>query len=146
MFQPELNKDFSAKQIVDFVLDNDKRQIYKSEALNKEKFAEAIRRLDKLGFIIVFRNGNNLQGVLGYYFLTDENKHEASKANWRLPDNVTDGDILYLSFIATKGDCDIVAIKTMFEQMGYRNRITRRRGYTKGAWYEYKIARKKEII
>lgn len=139
MFQPELNKDFTPEQIADFVINNDKGNIFASEQLNRDLFVEAIRRLNDLQFIIVFKNEGALQGVLGWHFVSDENKHLVSKASWRLPENLVDGDILYLSFIATKGNCDVVAIKTMFEQMGYRKRITRRRGYTKGKWYEFRI-------
>ncbi len=142
MFQPEINKSFTPEEIADFIISNDKGNIFPSEKLNKELFISAINRLNDLGFIIVFKDGDVLQGVLGWHFLTDENKHEASKASWRLPENIIDGDILYLSFIATKGHCDVLAIKKMFEEMGYRDRITRRRGYTKGKWYELKVAKK----
>lgn len=140
-YKPEINKYFSAEQIADFILENDNKNVFPSARLNRDQFVQAIKRLNNLNYVIVFRNGDSLQGVLGWYFVSDFNKHEATKATWRLPDNITDGDILYLSFIETKGDCDIVAIKTMFEDMGYRKKITRRRGYTNGAWYEKKIFR-----
>lgn len=142
--QPEINKSFSAQEIADFVINNDKEDIFSSAKLNKEQFIQAIQRLNDSGFVIIFKNEESLHGVLGWYFLTDENKHEASKATWRLPDSIVDGDILYLSFISTKGNCDVLAIKNLFEEMGYRERITRRRGYTKGRWYERRIAKKEE--
>lgn len=144
MYQPEINKSFTPQEIADFVLNNDTGNIFSSAKLNKTQFIEAIQRLNSLEFVIVFKNEGQLHGVLGWYFLTDENKHEASKATWRLPDSIINGDILYLSFIATKGNCDILAIKKIFEDMGYRKKITRRRGFTKGHWYEFRIAQEKE--
>lgn len=141
MIQPEVNWHFTPEQIADFIIDNDKCDIFKSARLNKEQFIEAIRTLNYLKYIIIFQKDKELHGVLGWYFVSDENKHKATKATWRLPDNIIDGDILYLSFIATKGNCNILGIKKMFEDWGYRNRITRRRGYTKGAWYENNIFR-----
>lgn len=144
MFQPEINKSFTHQEIVDFVLDNDKENIFASARLNKHQFEESVFRLNAFKQVIVFKNEDKLWGVLGWYFVTDENKHEASKATWRLPNNITNGDILYLSFISTKGNCDVLAIKKMFEEMGYRKKITRRRGFTKGKFYEHRITKKEE--
>lgn len=144
MIQPEINKKFTHQQIAKFVLDNDMDNIFASARINRYQFEEVILRLNAYEQVITFDNNGELWGVLGWYFVTDENKHEATKAVWRLPDKCTCGDILYLSFIATKGDCDVLAIKNMFENMGYRNKITRRRGYTKGRFYEKRIF-KKEI-
>ncbi len=141
MFQPELNKDFSELEIANFILDNDKVGLFKSAALNKTEFEIAIRRMDDAKQIIVFKNGNRLQGVLGWCFTTEARKHELSKQVWRLPSNIIDGEILYLSFIATKGDCNVVGIKKLFEEWGYRKRITKRRGFTKNGWYEREIFR-----
>lgn len=146
MIQPEINKKFNHRQIAKFVLDNDKDNVFSSARLNRNQFEECIFRLNAHEQVITFDNNGEIWGVLGWYFVTDENKHEATKAIWRLPDKCTNGDILYLAFIATKGNCDVVAIKTLFEKMGYRKRITRRRGFTKGKWYECKIFREKEII
>lgn len=136
MFQPELNKIFSPIEIADFVLENDKDGLFKSAKVNKSQFIIAIERMNDVEQIIIFRNGNILWGVLGWCFTTDEEKNLLSKQIWRLPNNITIGDILYLSFIATKGNCDVLAIKKMFEEMGYRKKITRRRGFTKNGWYE----------
>lgn len=145
MIQPEINKKFTHQQIARFVLENDKNKIFESARLNRYQFEETVFRLNAYEQVITFDNNGELWGVLGWYFVTDENKHEATKAVWRVPNNCTQGDILYLSFIATKGDCDIVAIKTMFENMGYRKRITRRRGFTKGKFYERSIFKEENI-
>lgn len=142
MIQPEINTKFTHRQIAQFVLDNDKDNIFTSARLNRFSFEEVILRLNAYKQVITFDNNGELWGVLGWYFVTDENKHEATKAVWRVPDKCTQGDILYLSFISTKGDCDVLAIKKMFEDMGYRKKITRRRGFTKGKMYEHKIAKK----
>lgn len=144
MFKPEINRSFSAVEIADFIIDNDSDNLFTSASINRGQFIPAIERLDKLKQVIVFKNEGALWGVLGWYFVSDANKHEATKACWRLPEDITSGDILYLSFIATKGNCDVLGIKQMFEQWGYRKRITRRRGFTKGRWYENEIYRKKD--
>lgn len=138
-FQPEINKTFSAKEIADFVIGNDKDRLFLSAAANFEEFIKAIERMDEASQVIVFINKGELWGVLGWVFTTDESKHLLSKQIWRLPENIVDGDILYLSFIATKGNCNVVGIKTLFEQMGYRKRINKRRGFTNGKWCERKI-------
>lgn len=145
MIQPEINTKFTHQQIASFVLDNDKDNIFASARRNKYQFEEVIFKLNAYKQVITFDNNGELWGVLGWYFVTDENKHEATKAVWRLPQIFTEGDILYLAFIATKGNCNIVGIKTMFENMGYRKRITRRRGYTKGKWYEKSIFKEENI-
>ncbi len=145
MIQPELNKVFSQSDIAKFVLDNDKLGLFKSAAANRTEFAIAIRRMNDAGQIIVFNNNGKLNGVLGWCFTDDKRKHELSKQCWRLPNNIVDGDILYLSFIATTGNCDVLAIKKMFEEMGYRKRITRRRGFTKNGWYEKNIFKPEEV-
>lgn len=139
MFQPEINKDFTPHEIATFVLQNDQGEVFKSAKLNPYEFETAIHRLNEVHQIIVFKNGQRLWGVLGWFFVTEENKHRVHKQLWRLPQNLTEGEILYLHFIITRGDCDVLAIKRMFEDMGYRKRITKRRGFTKGKWYEHPV-------
>lgn len=139
MIQPEINRKFAPLEIAQFVLENDKENKFLSARYNFKEFIEAIRRMNEVSQIITFDNDGEIWGVLGWLFTTEENKHQVSKQCWRLPENIVDGDILYLSFIATKGDCNILGIKKMFEDMGYRKRVNKRRGFTKNGWYEFKI-------
>lgn len=137
--QPEINTKFSAEEIASFVIDNDDDDIFLSARANKKEFIRAITRMNDIKQVITFDNNGQIWGVLGWCFTTEERKHELSKQIWRLPENILDGEILYLSFISTKGNCNILGIKKMFEDMGYRKRITKRRGFTKGKWYEHEI-------
>lgn len=139
MIQPELNMKFTPEEIANFVIDNDKDGKFRSAAMNKEEFINAVRRMNDVRQIITFVSNGELWGVLGWMFVTEENKNQVSKQIWRLPEDIVNGDILYLSFIMTKGECDILGIKKMFQDMGYRKRINKRRGFTKGRWYEHKI-------
>lgn len=141
MIQPELNKDFNPIQIADFILDNDKLGLFMSARYHKEDFVNAIEQMNQVHQVITWKNDKEIWGTLGWIFVTEENKHMVGKQIWRLPENIVDGEILYLSFIATKGNCDVLAAKKMFEEMGYRKRITKRRGFTKNGWYEKIIAR-----
>lgn len=136
MIQPEINKTFSSEFIARFVLDNDKDGLFKSARLNKEEFINAVSRMNKENQVIAFNNNGILSGVLGWCFTTEERKHELGKQVWRLPDNITDGDILYLSFIATIGNCDVLAVKKLFKDIGVTKRINYRRGFTKNGWYQ----------
>lgn len=146
MLQPEINKDISQVQIASFVIDNDIDGVFKSARANRTEFEIALRRLQEVNQIIVWKDCGELRGVLGWFFITDKNKHEVGKTIWRLPQDLVNGDILYLSFISTKGNCDVLAVKKMFEEMGYREKITRRRGFTNGRWYEKRIFREDKII
>lgn len=141
MVQPKINRTFSSEYIANFVLDNDKEDKFLSARLNKEEFVNAVKRMNHAEQIIVFSDQGTLKGVLGWIFVTEENKHLVSKQIWRLPDNIIDGDILYLSFILTLGNCNVLGVKKLFEDMGYRKRINKRRGFTNNGWYEYKIAK-----
>lgn len=136
MIQPEINKTFTPEQIANFVLNNDIDGKFKSAALNKEEFINAIKKMNDVEQVITFDNEGEIWGVLGWLFTTEEGKYQVSKQCWRLPENIVDGDILYLSFIATKGNCNVLGIKKMFEDMGYRKRVNKRRGFTKNGWYE----------
>lgn len=138
MIQPEINKDYTPTQIADFVLNNDNEGIFKSAALNREQFIGAIGRLNRIEHIIVFK-GDELEGVFGWFFITEENKHLVGKQIWRLPEDLLNGDILYLAFIVTKNTCDLWAVKDMFEKMGYRKKISKIRGFSKNKWYEHNI-------
>lgn len=144
MIRPELNKDFTALQIADFILDNDKLELFMSARYHKEDFIDAIDRMNQVNQLITWKNENQIWGALGWIFVTEENKYMVGKQIWRLPENIVDGEILYLSFIATKGNCSILAAKKMFEDMGYRKRVTKRRGFTKNGWYEKTLAQPKE--
>ncbi len=139
MIQPEINRTFSSEFIARFVLDNDKDGLFKSATLNREEFINAVSRMNKENQIIVFNNNGVLYGVLGWCFTTEEDKNLLSKQVWRLPTNITDGNILYLSFIATIGNCDVLAVKKLFKDIGITKRITHRRGFTKNGWYQRKV-------
>lgn len=139
MIKPEFNKDFSQFDIVNFIIDNDKDEIFKSTKYNKTESLIAIRRLNEINHIIVFKKDNKLVGVFGWFFVTEESKHSVGKQIWRLPKNLINGDILYLAFIITKERCDLIALKKMLEDMGYRKRIKKVRGFSNNSWYERNV-------
>lgn len=139
MIQPEINKEFSPEELASFILDNDKDDLFISAKLNKEEFINALRRLDAINQVIVFSKDKRLAGVFGYFFITEESKHLVSKQIWRLPDNLIDGDILYLAFIMTTEKCDVIAIKTMLEAGGIRKVIKKIRGFSNNKWYEHQV-------
>lgn len=142
MIQPELNNTFSPKEIASFVIDNDKDKLFLSAKANFQSFVDAVQKMQDVGQIIVFNN-NGLWGVLGWCFTSEERKNELSKQVWRLPENIVDGDILYLSFIATNGNCNVLAVrKLLLEDLNYKDRITYKRGFTKNGWYQHKIFKK----
>ena len=139
MLQPKINKTFSSEFIADFVLSNDKDDVFKSAKKNRDEFVNAIRRLNHIDHIIVYSKDGQLCGVFGWFFIKEENKHEVGKQIWRLPDNLTDGDILYLAFILTIEKCDLIATKRIFEDLGYRKRINKIRGFSHDRWYEHRV-------
>ena len=139
MIQPEINKAFSQSDLANFIIDNDEKGLFVSAKLNRTEFLIALRRLDEINHIIVFQRDGKLKGVFGYFFVTEENKHLVGKQIWRLPENLIDGDILYLAFIITIEKCDVLAIKKMFEDGGYRKKIKKIRGFSHNHWYEHSV-------
>lgn len=144
MIQPKINQTFSSEFIANFIINNDSDDIFSSAKLNVEEFVEAVRRLNNIDHIIVFEEDGVLKGVFGYYFVNEDEKHKATKAIWRLPDNLTDGDVLYLAFILTIEKCDLWATKEILEK--YRDKIKKIRGFSKGLWYEHDIFHEQEDI
>ena len=139
MIQPEINKSFSQSDIANFIIDNDEKGLFTSAKLNRIEFEIALRRLDEINHIIVFQNEGKLVGAFGYFFIKEENKSGVGKQIWRLPDNLLDGDILYLAFILTTEKCDVLAIKKMLEDGGIRKVIKKIRGFSNDRWYEHVV-------
>ena len=139
MIQPKINRTFSSEYLADFILNNDKDDTFKSAQYNRGQFVDALRRLNYLEQIIVFSKDGVLCGVFGWFFITEETKEQVSKQIWRLPDNLTDGDILYLAFILTTEPCDLIATKKLLEDGGIRSRIKKIRGFSKSHWYEHNV-------
>lgn len=139
MIQPEINQYFSPGAIADFIIENDKDNKFVSEKLNKYEFINALSRLDSINHIITFRNEEKLVGAFGWFFIKEENKHLVGKRIWKLPEDLLDGDILYLAFIMTIEKCDILAVKKIFEDSGVRKVIKKIRGFSKNGWYEHGV-------
>ena len=87
----------------------------------KDNLKHQLLRLLDVGQLLAYVREGKLVGLFGWAFIDDINS--VNKVRWTLPDDITGGKILYLSFaILFKGE-QMGLVKRYFEETGTRDRI-----------------------
>jgi hypothetical protein len=126
------------KEIADFILDNNTEGRFNSALRHNDSFRSHIKRLVDEGQMMVFYKHGKIVGCCGWALVHDRNSID--KLTWKLPDNITDGRILYVSVAVLTGGAKILWIKDLLEKRGYRDKVdsifwvnsVRRRMFKKG--------------
>lgn len=130
-----LNKGYTAEDIVEYVLKEG--DTFSSARQNKEEFTNAVRRMNDAGQVIISEHNGKLDGACGWYFLNEDNKYFGTKITWRLPEDISQGDILYVSFVVLN-HTSVLWVKEWFD-FNVRKRIKKVRWWYKGQIYEKNI-------
>ena len=115
---PRLHKDIS-----DYIFDHNDKGQFNSALYHRDNFGKHIRRLLEVKQVLIFKSGDELKGVCGWALVNDMSK--VNKLRWTLPEDITNGNILYVSFAALDKESNIFNIKTFFETNRFRNKINR---------------------
>src|SRR3990167_7089085 len=111
----------SPEEIVLFLLKNDTSELFNSVQYWPVNFYTHIKRLLEARQIFLFFEGDRITGACGWACIDDTK--DVNKVRWTLPDNITDGKILYISFAVLDKKANMFLIKRAFESMGYRNKV-----------------------
>ena len=102
-----------ADEIVTLVEENDTSEKLLVHPNWLENFREHVRRLLGVGQVLGYCYNNRLVGVCGWALVDDSNR--VNKIRWTLPDNITTGHILYVTFGVITSGCRIGEIKKFFD-------------------------------
>ena len=126
------------REIVDYILSEDNRGAFASALRFTDNFVRHIEKVVEANQYIELRNGaGNLEGVCTYVLLDKERMESISKLRWIYPDNIYEGDILYITgCVLTTGR--MFKIKKALEERGFRDKevvwlnFARKRQYRRG--------------
>ena len=87
-------------EIDDFIVRNDKGgRIIATRYDHLDNYFFHIERLLNAGQLMIQRNDKGeISAVCGWILTTKEHEHEINKITWVLPNEISNGDILYVSF------------------------------------------------
>jgi hypothetical protein len=73
--------------------------------------------------MIFRRDDGNIIGICGWVLINDTK--DVNKLTWTLPEDITNGDILYITIAVLTNGISTLKIKKIFEEMGIKKRIKR---------------------
>ena len=90
-------------EVEKFISENDKKYFETRRQWYKNYYRQLMRLIDKNQLLIERDGDNNIIGICGWARIKKSDEWKINKIRWSLPDNITDGDILYISFCVLKG-------------------------------------------
>lgn len=96
------------------VFDKDKR--FQSRYYWRKQFNEHFNKLINLGQVITFRDRGRLTGFCTWVLTDEDRKNDINKSRWTLPENVSEGDILYIDNAVIDERDNIFQVKKYFSE------------------------------
>ena len=88
-----------------------------------DNFREHLQRVTQENQLMVFTCDDKLVGMCSWIFTDEYRKQFIYKTRWQFPEDISKGDILYITMcVLTKG-CNVLKIKKLFEDIGMRSKI-----------------------
>lgn len=98
--------------------------IRKSIGYHSEGFISHFRRLQELGQILSVVN-KDVHGVCSWFIANEEDLIELNKITWKLPKNITEGNILYITMCAVDKHANLLELKMMFRKIVLEKNISK---------------------
>ena len=105
-----------------------------------ESFRVHINKIFNLNQIMVFHDNNELKGICTWCLIYKEDENEINKIRWKFPEDIENGNILYVSSCILLNGCNSFKIKSLFEDMGYRNKVKEVLWFTKDRCIRLEVA------
>ena len=86
-----------------FISENDDDNFQTRERHYRNYFCQLLRLLYANQLIIQRDDDNNIVGVCGWIKIEREDEWKINKLTWDVPENISRGNILYISFCILKG-------------------------------------------
>lgn len=97
----------------------------------QDNFLNYIKRLYKKDLILVFTDGV-IKGIFCWFLINKEDEDKINKKRWTLPENIIDGDMLYVGVCILNMGCNISQIRKYFENLEYRKKFKEVTWFRKG--------------
>lgn len=112
----------SPEEISAFLTEHDIHGSFKTRHNFPENFVNHFNQIISLKQILVFREQEKLSGFCSWVFTDEKHKKEINKTTWKLPDNITDGDILYIDACCLTNRSDMFKLTKRLKHL-YRKHI-----------------------
>ena len=105
-------------EIDQFIDQVDQQEVFSTRLIHNENFGKYFEKLIKLGQVATFRDVDDgrLRGFLAWMIVDEDRKKEVNKINWKIPDNVSSGDIFFVGACALQYPQNMWILKEHFKR------------------------------
>lgn len=114
-FIPE-DESLTIEEIDRFIENYDVHRVFSTRHRWRENFESHFKKLIDVKQIVTFREDGNLIGLCSWALVDKQRKQQINKTTWDLPDNVVEGDIIYIDVCLLKSPASIYKIKKFLER------------------------------
>ncbi|MFA6100385.1 MAG: hypothetical protein WC750_05990 [Patescibacteria group bacterium] len=104
----------TVKEIEKFIEENDVHRVFSTRFRWHGEFVRHFEKLIAAKQILIFRQNGRLAGMCSWALVNNHRKKDINKSRWTLPDNVSEGNILYIDVCLLQSGASIFKIKTHF--------------------------------
>ena len=116
------DESLTVKEIDKFIELNDTHGAFKTRYKWHDNFEKHFEKLISVKQIVTFRQDKQLIGLCSWMLVDKEQEIEINKTTWAMPDNVVDGNIIYIDICILRKPANIFKIKEFLDKK-YRSRV-----------------------
>ena len=98
---------FTLDDVIKFVL---KEDVFQTALSWKANFISYIQRLYDENFIVIFGD-RDIEGLCCWALINEDNEDDLNKIRWTLPNEIKNGDILYIGICILSNPCHVWKIR-----------------------------------
>ena len=106
----------STNQIEKFIDKRDKEGHFATKDRWHENFEDHFNKLMNVRQVITYREKGDLVGLCSWALVDNKSKQKINKSRWLLPENVSEGDILYVDTCLLQAPASIFKVKRFLEE------------------------------
>lgn len=103
-------------EIDDFMEKYDTHGVFKTRHGWKDNFILHFNKIIATNQILTLRDGDKLVGLCSWAIVDEQRKKDINKTTWALPDNIVDGNILYIDVCLIKSPASIYKFKRFLDR------------------------------
>ena len=106
----------SVKEIEELIQEKDVKGVFATRHRWRANFVKYFQKMIAVKQIVTFRRDGELVGLCSWLMVDDDRKLQINKTTWRIPDNVVEGNIIYVGVCILSEGASIFKVKKFLER------------------------------
>lgn len=126
-FDGTSDRDWKINDILDvdnFIVQYDADRLFEKTRVEhyKNYFSHLLRLYSYRQILVQRKDGDQIVGVCGWIRIFPQDEHDINKVRWTYPQNISDGNILYVTFCVVKpGEGNLLGFRRRLKELiGYK--------------------------